>query len=271
MIYCINDVFTKGCIYRLTSPSGKCYIGQSWNIRNRLNYYKNGKCNPTQRKIYAAVRKYGPENFKYEIIDVCETQPEMDAKEIYYIEFYNTIKNGYNIYPGGRGFKHTITARQNISKYHTGRKLSESQRLKVKNQFGGVLTNDIIDEKLVNKNIKRIDDYINSKTKIKFKCLKHDFEFLSYPTNILRNRGCKFCKQDKNRVIKNENFSILFTQKIKDIPIILLTSYQKAKIHVKVQCKMCDNIWNITPCNLTRGRKCPKCSFKFPSKTLSTN
>ena len=45
-------------IYKLTSPSGKCYIGQSINLDKRLNMYRLLHCK-AQTHLYRALLKYG--------------------------------------------------------------------------------------------------------------------------------------------------------------------------------------------------------------------
>lgn len=52
-----------------------------------------------------ALRKYGKESFKVEIIDAAKTIEELKKKEIYYISFYNSTnrKIGYNLSLGGDG------------------------------------------------------------------------------------------------------------------------------------------------------------------------
>jgi group I intron endonuclease len=90
-----------GVIYCLTSPSGKRYVGQSWNIEKRLNYYKRIDGCKGQQKIYNALKRYGFDSFSVEILDYCFDQDQMDDAECYWIAFYDTIKNGYNIREGG--------------------------------------------------------------------------------------------------------------------------------------------------------------------------
>lgn len=51
-------------IYKITSPTGKIYIGQSVNIEKRWNsYYKNLSCKE-QRIIYNSLKKHGFENYR---------------------------------------------------------------------------------------------------------------------------------------------------------------------------------------------------------------
>ena len=53
-------------------------------------------------KIYKAMRKYGVKNFLFETIEKCQAN-ELDEKERYYIERYNSRNNGYNEAIGGKG------------------------------------------------------------------------------------------------------------------------------------------------------------------------
>lgn len=89
-----------GIIYKLSSPSGKLYIGQTWDYQARMNQY-NHNLAEGQPKLNNAFKKYGIENFEKEILDYCYSQEEMDECEIYWIKFYNSIKEGYNVREGG--------------------------------------------------------------------------------------------------------------------------------------------------------------------------
>ena len=52
-------------------------------------------------KFYKALREYGLENFVVSIIELCPVE-ELDEKEIYYIDLYDTYHHGYNSTPGGQ-------------------------------------------------------------------------------------------------------------------------------------------------------------------------
>ena len=88
------------CVYKHTSPSGKVYIGQT--SINPLDRWQNGKGYKKQA-FYNAIKKYGWENIKHEILYDNLTKEEATKKEIEMISFYkSTNKNfGYNISPGG--------------------------------------------------------------------------------------------------------------------------------------------------------------------------
>lgn len=101
----------EGYIYKLISPSGKCYIGQTVNLKRRLSDYKNFHHCEKQKKLFNAIRKYGFENFQWEIIEFInieskqELQKKLNELEISYIKLFNSIDNGYNICKGGDQYK----------------------------------------------------------------------------------------------------------------------------------------------------------------------
>lgn len=97
-------------IYKITNNiNKKVYIGQSVDIFNRWNHHKscckNKKCHEYNSPFYRALRKYGSNNFTFEIIEQCNVD-ELDDKEIQYINQYNSFvhsknSNGYNNSIGG--------------------------------------------------------------------------------------------------------------------------------------------------------------------------
>lgn len=76
-------------IYKITSPSGKVYVGQSINIEKRKKDYKHLNSLIGQPKIYRSMNKYGVENHIHEIIEECYVD-QLDEHEtfwkIYYLE-----------------------------------------------------------------------------------------------------------------------------------------------------------------------------------------
>ncbi len=83
-------------IYKIISPSNKIYIGQSVNIRRRISNYRNLKKTEKQYRLFNSFHKYGYENHKFEIVQLCEID-ELNIYERYYQELYNVLeKNGLN-------------------------------------------------------------------------------------------------------------------------------------------------------------------------------
>ena len=93
-------------IYKITNNiNNHCYIGQSICIEKRWKAHRIASTNPNDEQynapLYQAFRKYGIENFTWEVLEET-TDDLLDEKEIYYINLYNSFKEGYNQTPGGR-------------------------------------------------------------------------------------------------------------------------------------------------------------------------
>lgn len=85
-------------IYKITNlVNGKVYIGQSINIAERWKKHLYAK---DDFAIHQALRKYGVDNFKFEVIEEC-SRSDLDEREQYWIDFYDAKKSGYNMIDGG--------------------------------------------------------------------------------------------------------------------------------------------------------------------------
>lgn len=58
-------------IYKITSPAGKVYIGQSTDIYKRWEQYRK-QYFKKQYKLYYSIQKYGYDNHKFSIVEECE-------------------------------------------------------------------------------------------------------------------------------------------------------------------------------------------------------
>lgn len=97
----MGKLIKKVCaIYKLTSPNGKVYIGQSLDVLSRWKYYRKGICKE-QPKLYHSLKKYGAENFIYEIIEECRDKTHLNEREAFWCELYNSCEKGLNIMKGG--------------------------------------------------------------------------------------------------------------------------------------------------------------------------
>lgn len=109
-----------GHIYCFTNKiNHKKYIGQSINQPSeRYNLHKSNHLNINSNEydsvIHKAMRKYGFENFSYEIIsNYIDDQNILNLLEIYYIKAFNCqIPNGYNVDAGGKNASHSYTEEQ---------------------------------------------------------------------------------------------------------------------------------------------------------------
>ena len=86
-------------IYKITNKiNGKVYIGQTIRpVEYRFNRHINDAMHNILNTHFArAIRKYGPDQWQFEVIDNAETQKELNQKEQYWIRYYNSVEEGYN-------------------------------------------------------------------------------------------------------------------------------------------------------------------------------
>lgn len=94
-------------IYKITNQiNGKIYVGQSINIEKRWRQHiSDTKTHKDECYIHRAMRKYGVENFSFEIIEKCSKE-ELNDREVYWIEYFDSTnrEKGYNYGSGGNNF-----------------------------------------------------------------------------------------------------------------------------------------------------------------------
>lgn len=121
-----------GIIYKYTSPIGKVYIGQTTEEKRRKKTFLNVNKSYGGAKIDCARKKYGPENFSYEILEKLHFKNSKDARdkldelEEFYIRYYDSFRNGYNMTYGGytnRGFRFSEQQKIAMSQSRTGKTL----------------------------------------------------------------------------------------------------------------------------------------------------
>lgn len=90
-------------IYKITNIKNQmCYIGQAKDMRKRLNEHLKkglGIDTPQGNKLYQAMLEDGIDSFTFELLEEC-SEEELNSKERYYIELYNSIDYGYNSQSG---------------------------------------------------------------------------------------------------------------------------------------------------------------------------
>ena len=87
-------------IYKLTEiATGKCYVGQAANIADRWKQHIKrgvGAETPTRNKLYPAMIAAGPENFTFEIVEVCD-RTLLDEREDFWQDYFKAKEFGYSI------------------------------------------------------------------------------------------------------------------------------------------------------------------------------
>ena len=121
-------------IYKITSPTGKIYIGKSINIKDRFHrYYRISRCKD-QKLLYNSLVKHGYNEHKFEIIHIVDCE-NLDKKQIradlnilekHYILKYNSFvgnnKNGLNLTTGGDSYEVSEITREKQRESNKGEK-----------------------------------------------------------------------------------------------------------------------------------------------------
>ena len=123
-------------VYKHTSPSGKVYIGITCQELRRR--FMNGRGYKQCPRIANAIKKYGWDNFKHEILFEGLTKEEAEKKEIELIQKYksNDKRFGYNIDNGGNtSGTHSEATKRKISEGNKGRIVTEETKAKWRRTF----------------------------------------------------------------------------------------------------------------------------------------
>ena len=130
-----------GIIYCYTNlENNKKYIGQTINPQQRYNQHKSSAYNEKSEEynslFHRAIRKYGFENFKYEILAESEDIEILNQMEILFIQKYQTkAPNGYNIEDGGKNSSKPKAQEQKIKLTWSQAKLSEEEIIELRKAY----------------------------------------------------------------------------------------------------------------------------------------
>lgn len=84
--------------------NGKCYVGQTKDFNQRVKGHLLDAEKGKGFKFHAAIRKYGKENFSFEIIEECDDEIA-NEKEKLWIERFDAFTRGYNMTSGVEFFE----------------------------------------------------------------------------------------------------------------------------------------------------------------------
>jgi group I intron endonuclease len=178
----IKNLPQESGIYKIISPTGKIYIGETINLKKRAQSYLNPNKVKKQRAIYNSLVMYGSESHLFEVLELCNNE-NLKLRERYYQEYYNTIENGLNCFYTSteeKLKKHSKETLEIMSKKSKGvnnpfygkkhsesslKKISEASKGEKNPNYGGKLKNEdwLYKQKISNskKPIKLIDSFTN--------------------------------------------------------------------------------------------------------------
>ena len=120
-----------GIIYGYTNlESGRMYIGQTVYPDYRWKQHRYGKYKNGWHKDY----QNNPDKYEYSIIEYDVPEDKLDEREIFWIKFFDSYHNGYNLTEGGnatRGYRHSEEAKLKISERMKGKTHSLEARKKM--------------------------------------------------------------------------------------------------------------------------------------------
>ena len=112
LLFCRKEAYAMCGIYMIKNKINEnAYIGQAKDILHRWSTHRMdlNANRHVNRHLQGAWNKYTPDAFDFIVLEEC-AEDELDGKEQYYIDLYDTYENGYNLDRGGQGivgFKHT--------------------------------------------------------------------------------------------------------------------------------------------------------------------
>lgn len=121
-------------VYKITNKiNGHAYIGISNDINKRFNEHKNRfsiiDSKEYDKALYKAFRKYGIDNFIFEVLIEENDIEKRKELEKYYIKLYNTYNNGYNETIGGD------IAEMQHGETHSRAKLTEQDVINIREAY----------------------------------------------------------------------------------------------------------------------------------------
>ena len=119
------------CVYKHTTPSGKVYVGIAKNVKHR--WRGNGSGYKGSTRISNAIKKYGWDNIKHEILFSNLTKEDACQKEIDLLKQFNSTNPavGYILLSGGQCGLHSKETKSKIQKSNMGHPVTESVRIRL--------------------------------------------------------------------------------------------------------------------------------------------
>lgn len=146
--------------------NNKVYIGQTIKTLEyrKKKHYRD--CNSYNFKFYIALKKYKKCDFEWCVIDTANNIKCLNKKEIYWIAYYNSFKEGYNSTIGGggtSGYSHSTKTKDKMK----GRKISVETRNAVSKSNAERVISIATKEKMTKSHLKKHEGENNGNSKIK--------------------------------------------------------------------------------------------------------
>jgi group I intron endonuclease len=214
-------------IYKITSPNGKIYIGQSIDVYLRFKYYKYLKCK-SQKKLYNSLIKHGVENHLFEVIEQCSVNL-LNERERYYQDFYNCVERGLNCSytkTNDKTGKHSKETIDNIKKSLVG--IVKNKPMPMKESTKNLISKSNIERFKNKENHPRYKVKLSDETKLKI-------------SNTKKEKGQKylFGKEHQNAKLVLDFVNGIYYESVKEVSLLYNINYAtlKSKLNTNLRIK----------------------------------
>ena len=173
-------------IYKITSPSGRVYIGQSTDIERRFREYKSYR-SISQTKLHRSFLKYGVSNHSFEVIIECKIK-DLNRLERYFQDYYDVLVKGLNCILTKSGDKSGVLSNETklrIGEKSKGRIYSEEY----KSNMSKIMTGRAFTKEW--------------RVKLSEAALKRGFDYDVIKKSADKRRNIKLSQEHKNKIIEN--------------------------------------------------------------------
>lgn len=108
--------------------------------------------------------------------------------------------------------------------------------------------------------IEILSEYVDSETKIKCRCVKHDWIYWVAPSSLLKNIGCRKCGRERTTKKQTKSHEEFVAEVYKlDPTTTVLGTYVGAFVPIDFMCSR-NHIYSMRPIEVLHGERCPYCS-----------
>lgn len=115
--------------------------------------------------------------------------------------------------------------------------------------------------KILNTNIKPLEDYINARTPILHECLICGHRWKASPTNVLKGQNCPECRNNMLRkIMLKDDSQYRYELMCVNPDVVPMEPYKGANVPILHKCLRDGCEWKSAPSNLLWGKGCPMCN-----------
>ena len=110
--------------------------------------------------------------------------------------------------------------------------------------------------------IEILSKYINATTKIKCRCIIHDWIYWVAPSSLLRNIGCKKCGRERTtqKQMKSQEQFVAEVYNLEPTTIVI-GAYAGAFVPIDFMCSH-GHVYSMRPVDFLHGERCPYCASR---------